>query len=384
MKRLSIIGRGTAGCYALSHFTKYTNWEINLFYDENIPQQAVGEGATLDFPTTLFNNLDFRNYDLEKIDGTPKLGIYKQNWCDNSFIHDFIPPNISYHFNAVKLQDYILSRCINNPKVKIINQNIDHQNIDSDFIFDCSGKPKDKEKLIQSSFVPVNSVYVTQCFWERPTFQNTLTIARPYGWVFGIPLKNRCSVGYLYNKEFTELDDIKEDVKTIFKEWNLNPSETTNQFSFDSYRRIVNFTKNIAYSGNSSFFLEPLEATSIRTMDSIQRWAFNIWHDQKDIEEHNQAYHRLLDKIEHIIMLHYFTGSVFNNNFWKFAEQRGRDNILQALKKEYFNNILRYVIDKNDDFFKDETHGTWHYISYFTNIKNLNLEKKIKELRQND
>ena len=57
----------------------------------------------------------------------------------------------------------------------------------------------------------------------------------------GIPLQNRCSIGYMYNNKINSLEEVKEDVKNIFEEFNLQPSETTNAFSFKNYYRNTNF-----------------------------------------------------------------------------------------------------------------------------------------------
>ena len=382
-KKLVIIGRGTAGCYALSHFHTYTDWNIELYYDENIPQQAVGEGATLSFPRTLYNNLNFRHYDLKKIDGSPKLGIYKKYWSSKEFIHDFIPPEISYHFNAIKLQDYILNQFKESKRVKIKNTNISKEKIDADFIMDCSGKPKDFTGYHIFDSIPVNSVYITQCPCDKPLFENTLTIARPYGWVFGIPLQNRCSIGYLYNKNFSELPEIKEDVKNVFNEFKLTPSEKTNQFNFDSYKKIINFKDNICFNGNASFFLEPLEATSISTMDFIQRGAFDLWHQNRSYEQINQEYHEFLEKIETIICLHYLSGSVFDTEFWKMAENLSVKKMKKATKQLYFKEILSYLKTGNNKL-GDQEHGTWPVRSYKQNILGLEIEKKLLRSKNND
>jgi hypothetical protein len=41
------------------------------------------------------------------------------------------------------------------------------------------------------------------------------------------------------------------------------PSDKTNHLEFQSYYKKNNFSSKVIYNGNSSFFIEPLEATSI-------------------------------------------------------------------------------------------------------------------------
>jgi hypothetical protein len=94
-----------------------------------------------------------------------------------------------------------------------------------------------------------------------------------HGWVFGIPLQKRISIGYLYNDKISSLEEVKEDVKNTFKEYNLNPSKITNHIKFQSFYRKENFKNRIIYNGNASFFIEPLEATSTSMSTDINRLA---------------------------------------------------------------------------------------------------------------
>jgi hypothetical protein len=383
MKKLAIIGRGTAGCLALAHFYRWTDWEIDLYYDPKIPQQAVGEGSALHLPRNLFESLNFSHTDLYKIDGSFKEGIKKSNWgAGNTFVHTFPPPYISYHFNAVKLQDYILNELNKNKRIKLIEKNIDADKIDADYIFDCSGRPSDYSDFHELNSIPVNAVHVTQCFWDHIRFQHTLTIARPYGWVFGIPLQNRCSIGYMYNHKINTLDEVKEDVKHIFKEYNLTPSDTTNSFHFNNYYRKQNFDRRIAYSGNASFFLEPMEATSISTMNEIQRFAFDIWENDVPVEHSNFKFNQYLKATEQMIMTHYYAGSIFDTPFWKMAKRRGEIIMQEAMQEGVYPEIIKYVNGKltEEDFHHDFEYGTWTLLSYKTNLKQLGIEKKLLKL----
>jgi hypothetical protein len=94
-----------------------------------------------------------------------------------------------------------------------------------------------------------------------------------HGWIFGIPLQKRVSIGYLYNDELSSLEEVKKDVQNVFKEYQLKPSEITNHIKFESFYRKQNFNSKVIYNGNSSFFLEPLEATSTHMSANINRLA---------------------------------------------------------------------------------------------------------------
>jgi tryptophan halogenase len=271
-------------------------------------------------------------------------------------------------------------------KVNIVEGNVaSYDDIDSDFIFDCSGAPKDFSDCNVLETIPVNSVYVTQCYWDVPKFQHTLTIARPHGWVFGIPLGNRCSIGYMYNNTISTIEEVQEDVKGIFEQFNLTPSSTTNSFSFKNYYRKQNFQGRIAFGGNASFFLEPLEATSIGFMDIIQRLATDRWSGKED--HTNEIYLRDVREYEVMIMLHYLAESNFDTDFWRFARERTKLVINHSLREnQKFTEV--YQASKN---WPKYTHmqrlqvrkfgyGSWSIESFYHNLSNLGLYSTLDKI----
>jgi len=389
MTRLAIIGKGTAGALSIGHFLRYTDWEIDWYFDHSIKAQAVGEASTLTLPPTLYQCFDITIEELQKhMDGNYKYGIRKKNWGNGTdFIHHFSPQgNVAYHFNAVKLQEFVFNFVKNNRRVKVIDQHVsDHSQVDADFIMDCSGKPSNFEGYHMAEFIPVNAVHVTQCYWDYPRFQYSLTFARKYGWVFGIPLQNRCSIGYLYNKDITSLEEVKEDVKIMFEDFDLVPSTDTNSFSFNNYYRIENFSKDdrVCYNGNASFFLEPLEATSINLMENIIRMAWDLWNGNKSVNEVNSIFWDYITATEHMISNHYYAGSIWNNEFWQMAKNKGIKGM-----DYYYNNIkFQAILDgmrKNKKAslkmtFPNlpESYGQWNIPQYYANYEGLGIMEDV-------
>lgn len=380
-KKLIVVGRGTAGAHAISHYTRWMkDCEIEWHFDPNISTQPVGEGSTLTFPRNLTEWYGFSHMDLGVIDGTFKLGIAKEGWGKEgkAFFHDFMPPEVGFHFNAIRFQDYVYDKL--KDKVKIVEHNTSSKDLDADFIMDCSGKPANYDAFNIAEYINVNAVHVTQCFWDAPTFQYSLNIARPYGWIFGIPLRNRCSIGYLYNKDINTLEEVKEDVKEVFKKYGLTPSTTTNSFSFANYTRKKNYDGRIVYNGNSSFFLEPLEATSLTMMDFIQRDAFELWKGVVPIDYVEERYHNQLKEIETFIAMHYLDGSVFKTKFWEFAQERAEkcfSNIRKDKKFMYMYEETRNAKHLTDCFHVQGNYGQWWAYSFLQNISGIGLYDKI-------
>jgi hypothetical protein len=382
-KRLAVIGKGTAGSQSIIHYLRYMeDCEIHWYFDQNTPTQSVGEGSPLTLPKNLFLNLNFNYEDLNKIDATLKVGIYKSGWgkTGKPFLHYFPAPTVGFHFNAKSLQNFIFESV--KDKVVIHDKNVKHSDIDADYIMDCSGKPNSYEEFHQPEYIPVNSAYITQCHWEYPRFQHTLTIARPYGWVFGIPLQNRCSIGYLFNSNINNAEDIKKDVLQVFSDYNLIPSENTNHLEFNNYYRKENFSERVVYNGNSSFFLEPLEATSIAFMNQIQRDAFDMWNKNTTAENLNTQYKTYAREIENVIMLHYFAGSIYDTDFWSFAKERGNKAIKNAIKNDLrFLEFLSYSLKMKYSNLCEgpPEYGTWWAGAFCQNLIGLGLENILND-----
>jgi tryptophan 7-halogenase len=380
MKRISIIGSGTAGTISSLILSRINpDSEIILYHDPNKPPQAVGEGSDIKFPIMLRDNMKFTHSQLPLIDGTIKCGIKKVGWsgCGN-FSHDFAAPNVSYHFNANKLQKYILSSI--REKITVIEKEVKIDDIDSDFIIDCTGSPKTFDDFNISKATPVNACFVTQCFWDFSRFNYTGTIARPYGWVFLIPLVNRCSVGYLFNRHINNLDEIKEDVKNIFLDYDLIPSETTNYLEFSNYFRKENFDGRVMYNGNASFFIEPIEATTIGVIiNNIRRINNYIKDPSIGVSAVNSDYINNMASMEFIISMHYIGGSKFNTKFWGYAKALCLDtNTKLFSENERFRDVIQNAINKNE--FSPMINDIWAVCSYRTNLSGFGLIEHYQKL----
>ena len=387
MKKIAVIGAGTAGCLSVSHFVRYTDWEIDWYFDSSILPLAVGEGSFPFLPGYMYEMFGFDYDSLASIDGTIKSGIKKTGWgsSGNNFYHHFPPGLVGYHFNANKLQSFIMEAMSSNSRVSVIDKKINnHFEVDADYIIDCTGTPSDTSLLHLSEYVPVNAAFVTQCFWDGPKFNETLTVARPYGWVFGIPLRNRCSIGYMFNKDISSLEDVKTDITNVFNDYGLIPSDVTNLLTFKNYYRKQNISGRVCYNGNASFFLEPLEATSIAFMDMVYRDAFSVWTGIKSEADANDNYLRTIREIENIIMLHYLDGSTFETNFWNVAKTKAFNNMQVAKDNPKFLSMIDRAKQIGSrvtyEPFKDPLFGTWSLNSFALHLDKFNVVKNLKLL----
>jgi len=373
-KKIIVIGKGTAGSLTLS--TMYHNYnhshEIEWHYDPNTPTQSVGEGSTLPLPYALRSHHFFTYQDFPLLDASLKMGVRKINWNgSNDYIHSFPVGNTAMHFNAVKLQKYIHGK--HEGKVNLVHNNIkSYKDLDADYIIDCTGTPKDFSKHNILDTIPVNTAYIKQCPWDGPQFTYTLTVARPYGWVFGIPLQNRCSIGYLYNDNINTKEEVEEDIKEIFKKFNLSPSEEESNISFKNYYRKTNFTDRVCWNGNASFFLEPMEANATGIISTTYNAVQRIINKDQTIKSANYQYTDYLEQVEGMICLHYYAGSKFDTPFWRKAQEVSQKPVERMFKDLRFQKILEAI--KYNYYIPDSIdYGQWNRHSFSENLKQLNL-----------
>ncbi len=387
MKKIAVVGRGTVGCLTVAHYLRYTDWEIDWIYDPNIETAPVGEGTTLTFPKNISDTLNLDSVDMEKISSMPKLGIWKRNWGKGKeFVHTFPLGNYGIHFNAIQFQDYVFDKLKDNSRIRIIESNItDPAEIDSDYVTVCTGSPKNFDEYTVHDSIPVNSAMVFQCPWELPKFLYTVTFAKKFGWVFGIPLKNRCAIGYIYNDQFCTEEDIRNDVQDILDEFGLKPT-VERKLKFKNYSRRNNFSDRVFYNGNAGYFLEPLEATSTATAIYLNQVSISLWHLKNiDLQKANSLYDSLIGEIESMIAMHYFAGSTYDNEFWNYAKKLGKDKLEKDFKNNStFAQAIKQALSCESPYtnlnvnHRDDI-GTWIMRSYVMNINNLQIRDELSE-----
>lgn len=324
IKKVAIIGRGTAGSIVANKLSNQ-DCEVVWYYNPDKKPQPVGEGTTGTFPQHLSQSYGMLFSDMEEaFDATVKLGIHYERWNNvDRFVHGFGSFVHGMHFNAGKFQDYAFEHASKLPHIKVIDKAVTEDEIDCDYIFNCSGRPTSYEGYRKPKYIPVNTAYVTQCFWDKPEFFYTKTIAMKWGWVFMVPLKNRCSVGYLFNRNICSLDTVKEDVQRVFDWYNLTPSDVTNHIEFDNYVKEQIITERTAYLGNAGFFLEPMEATTIDSILHAANRGLHTMYVPSEAHTVNSEMQKFFIDVEQFIMLHYAAGGSEESPFWEYAKERG-------------------------------------------------------------
>lgn len=395
-QKLTVIGRGTAGLLAAMMTRKWGQNDVvvEVVYNPEVKEASVGEGSQLSLPSLLYlcEGITQRDW-AGMFRGTVKSGIDYLGWGKNDFFHPFTPPAFGMHFSAQDFQQTMTNILAQKHSIQFVEKDIkSHDELDTDFIIDATGAPKDIDNnpdYERLSNIAVNSAMVAQIPWEHPDFTYTLAHAEYYGWIFGIPLQNRLSLGYMYNKDISNKDDVEENFEEYITMQGHKVPEKLNHINFNSYKRVDNWPDDrTAYVGNSSYFLEPLEATAIQfTTDIIERtimmWATNTYGETiaKGRETCNEWYHQWLQEAQAIIGCHYAADCIKwgeKNEFWPHAQKLGLDSIdkcdrwLKWVKKTDGFDIGHF---RPDELSLDENvfGGGWNFLSFNKNVKGLNL-----------
>jgi hypothetical protein len=117
-------------------------------------------------------------------------------------------------------------------------------------------------------------------------------------------------------------------------------------------------------------------------MDHIQRNSWDMLNGNKSHEESNNDYLKEIIQIESVIMLHYFSGSIYDTEFWKFAKQKANQCVKKLSKDHNFLTIYANAKSTNNygECKQTDNYGLWWAGSLLQNIKGLEIESEMDEL----
>ena len=363
--KITVLGRGNAGCITALHYGYYTrnleNVSIELIYDPDISPEKVGQASLLLLPDLLWKALGLNWYD-NPIEATPKLGILYENWGrkNEKVIHPFPLDRVALHYDPAKLQEVILKSGYFSVQEKHIDN---YDEIDSDFIFDCRGKPADNWDDYEELTNPLNSVLLGEGKYKEPDINWTRAVATPDGWTFVIPnTKQTTSYGYLYNDEITSTEEATTNFEKIFslEKQGVHQAEISN-LKFSNYIAKKPIIDNrIILGGNRLSFLEPLEATAIGASMTWTRQTFDWIINNTTTPDHiSQEIINYTHQLQNFVLWHYMYGSKYDTPFWKAAKNL-------KIEDPIFNDFLTYskklsmadLLDTSS-IFLNENYGQW-------------------------
>jgi tryptophan halogenase len=365
--KIAVIGGGTAGCMTAAHITKYfPNFDLYHIYDSRIPTIGVGEGTQANFPQWLESITGLKFDELQsRCNITRKFAIQFENWGtkNKQFIHNFYPIKeaYGYHISADKLaellKDHISATHIDQKIIALKSDGVavnitfeDNTELEFDLVFDASGFPKslDNNEYTNISLIPTNAALIRR--GAAVDFNSaTRSVARPYGWIFIIPLTSHTSYGYIYNTSINSRDEIEWDLSQFLQEENVTPYGESKHLKFPNFSCRTFFDGSLFKIGNCASFIEPLEATAIGIFHAQIAYASEYLKylaksnspkqkiDESTINAFNELLFQIVYKAALFVGWHYAKGSCFNTDFWHFA----KSNFEQEIDKLANTKLLR-------------------------------------------
>ena len=401
---ITIVGGGTAGLITALILNQRLSDKIRVIKSDKIGIIGVGEGSTEHW-SHFMKAINLDSWELiRKTDATCKLGIYFKDWTEKPYYNNItnfheikiaqfpiasalnyvndkdqvkmtdyhtidskvenrnLSPSKQYHFNAFKLNDYLLEKC-SERGVEIIDDEIVDVNInedgiknivsktkiyDSEFFIDCTGFKRLLISKLGAKWVSYSKYLKLNEAIAFPTGDTdeytpyTIATAMKNGWMWRAPVWGRHGNGYIFNNEFTNSEEAKKEVEQhlgyeikIVKNVKFEPGALDRPW-----------IKNCMAVGLSANFVEPLEASAIATTIN-QTFAFTNHYfpnNEKEISKFNSKMQDIMMNIRDYICLHYITKRE-DTNFWK---QMKKVELPESLKENL--EAWKYRMAISDDF----------------------------------
>ena len=345
-RKLGVIGAGSAGLLTLVHFTTWldNSWEVYSIHNPAKKILGIGESTNGEFVGLLERGTHFcMHRDLHELDATLKFGSKFTNWREHSWLNPLLDGNIAIHFNNFKLKDFVYKRLAqiwpkqfrllegdvkelkNCPhKVAVVMDDGVH---DFDYVIDCMGFPTDYEGYAYSDCSPVNRCLIHSVPGETPD-RYTDHIATPHGWMFGVPLMNRKTYGYMFNDKITPKEEAQKDMMRILEVPELATQEKEQkEYIFRCYYAKKMIEGRIAKNGNKALFFEPLIANSIFQYIHACRLFYDHIINGMPKDDCNRAFVQSVNEMEDVISYYYQGGTIFDSEFWRYAKQSSKERL---------------------------------------------------------
>ena len=354
LRKIAVVGRGTAGCMAAASVTRLhpdRDHELHHIYDSRIPVIGVGEGS---WPTLVEQLQQLTKLPHEtvqqRLKGTRKYGIAFEGWGrrNRDFTHYFAPQEVAYAYHlsadllANLLQESTHARHIDARVLSISRvaggAQVEFEGLAPeryDLVFDARGFPTelDPERHIDITFIPTNTAVIRRCpaiieaSEDRPVLEHTYTrtVARPHGWVFVIPLTVHTSYGYIFNRDISSLAEVESDFDAFLEADGVSEFEQRAVIPFPNFVHRQIYDGAVARIGNAAAFMEPLQATAIVSaqfqIGMVLQMRLNraVEYLERDAPVVNRFLINNMLCYGLFVGWHYSRGSKYDSDFWRHA-----------------------------------------------------------------
>ena len=334
---------------------KFDGWNKSIFYhpfnlnDEHYNQDtALIQYYLKNKDTNVFKTLN----PLVVISEQSKIQKINKNLPHNDFAVHF-----DAHMMSQTLADIALLRGIERVQgavsdVKIENEKVislilnNGHEVTGSFFVDCSGFNRIIAKkfnikfqvfrdLLANTAIPCS---IKKTFFEPYTTAKTLN----YGWAWKIPTRTRTGNGYVFSRDYVDVDTAREEFRQYLKTLTNEEVDLDRVIFFEpGMLEKLNFS-NVLVVGLASHFLEPIESTSLAIT------VMTLFEFIKSKENFNVKMSQRINQIKDFIVLHYLTKKT-QSNFWLDASKKAKENNL--IQKLLSNKTLNFDLFKDNDYY---------------------------------
>jgi hypothetical protein len=250
--------------------------------------------------------------------------------------------NFGYHFDAglyaAYLRDYATARGVTRTEGRIVDVELrpedgfiaavkleDGRRISGDLFIDCSGfRGLLIEGAMKAGFVDwsdqllCDSALAVPSARTEPLTPYTTSTAKTAGWQWRIPLQHRTGNGHVYSNHF--MSDAEAE-RTLMDALDGQALDAPRQLRFTTGRRRKAWIKNCVAIGLASGFIEPLESTAIRLIESGVGGLIQYFPDTdfnpKLADEFNRLSARQYESVRDFVVMHYKLTQRDDSPFWK-------------------------------------------------------------------
>jgi tryptophan 7-halogenase len=231
--------------------------------------------------------------------------------------------------------------------------------IDGDLFIDCTGlRALLIEGVLKTGFdnwsrwLPCDRALAVPSERVGLPVPYTRSTAREAGWQWRIPLQHRTGNGYVYCSQFTSED---EATAVLLNNLDGQPLAQPRPIRFETGRRRKAWNKNVIAIGLSSGFLEPLESTSIHSIQSGIAKLLSLF-PNRDCDVHTaDQYNRVIaeefEGIRDFLSLHYHSTQGRTEPLWEYCRAMDLPPSL-IHREELFRRSGRIVLSA-EELFRD-------------------------------
>ena len=390
--RFCIVGGGTTGWWSAKALeVNFPNAEITLIESPHINPIGVGEstlpqvgvflselgipeerwmpkanaihkhgnikigwdGTNKPFHFTFWNNLDnkFDRWVTNYLQG--KISKY-----DHTLLYDNLA--VAHHLDADLIGQVVKEECNN---VIHLQQHINNIKDlpEADLYLDCTGFKqlicKDKTRSNISPHHKVNSAIV-QRFKKKQQWNNTYSVASPYGWQFWIDLQDRIGTGYIYDNTLTT----DEQAKLFFQEKTseYEPLSESRVIKWTPYYLQNAWTDNVVCIGLANGFIDPLESNALYMTQYSISLLIKCLKRHSSPKAYNKALNREWRNNSEYILCHYMMTNKEDTSFWKYYRDFDVSKIVwdnyQSMSNYYYHMYPDAIWAQLGLYFEDVKH----------------------------